>query len=67
MAARAPDRERFFAEMNARQPIGRLGSAEEVAAAIAFLCSSDADFITGSAIAIDGGLTAGIPARRAQL
>lgn len=64
MAARAPDRERFFAEMKARQPVGRLGTPEEVAATIAFLCSPDAGFITGSAVTIDGGLTAGVPARR---
>jgi meso-butanediol dehydrogenase / (S,S)-butanediol dehydrogenase / diacetyl reductase len=64
MAAGAPDRERFFAEMAARQPVGRLGTAEEIAAAIAFLCSSDSEFMTGSALTVDGGLTAGIPARR---
>jgi NAD(P)-dependent dehydrogenase (short-subunit alcohol dehydrogenase family) len=63
MAAGAPDREQFFAEMAARQPVGRLGTAEEIAAAIAFLCSSDSEFMTGSALTVDGGLTAGIPAR----
>jgi NAD(P)-dependent dehydrogenase (short-subunit alcohol dehydrogenase family) len=62
-AAEAPDRERFFADMAARQPVGRLGSAEEVAAAIAFLASPDAAFMTGAALAIDGGLTAGVPRR----
>lgn len=64
MATGAPDRERFFAEMAARQPVGRLGTAEEIAAAIAFLCSPDSEFMTGSALTVDGGLTAGIPARR---
>jgi NAD(P)-dependent dehydrogenase (short-subunit alcohol dehydrogenase family) len=64
MAAGAPDREQFFAEMAARQPVGRLGTAEEIAAAIAFLCSSDSGFMTGAALTVDGGLTAGIPARR---
>lgn len=64
MAAGAPDRETFWAEMAARQPIGRLGTADEVAAAIAFLCSADSEFMTGSVVAVDGGLTAGVPARR---
>jgi 2-keto-3-deoxy-L-fuconate dehydrogenase len=64
MAASAPDRDRFFAEMTARQPVGRLGTPEEVAGTIAFLCSPDAEFMTGSVVTIDGGLTAGVPARR---
>ena len=64
MAASAPDRERFFSEMRARQPVGRLGEADEVAAAIAFLCGPDAGFFTGSAVTVDGGLTAGVPAPR---
>lgn len=63
MAAGAPDRERFFTEMSARQPVGRLGTAEEVAGTIAFLCSPDAAFMTGAALAVDGGLTAGVPRR----
>lgn len=36
-------------------PAGRLGKPEEVAALIAFLCSDDAGFVTGSNIAINGG------------
>jgi NAD(P)-dependent dehydrogenase (short-subunit alcohol dehydrogenase family) len=36
-------------------PLGRLGSAEDVAAAVAFLASRDADYITGTALRIDGG------------
>ena len=63
MAAGAGDREVFWTEMAARQPVGRLGTAEEVAAAIAFLCSADSEFMTGSALIVDGGLTAGIPRR----
>jgi 3-oxoacyl-[acyl-carrier protein] reductase len=39
-----------------RIPMGRAGSAEEVAAAIAFLASMDAGYITGSVVTIDGGL-----------
>ena len=41
-------------------PIGRIGSAEEVAALVAYLCSNEAGFITGADIRIDGGLTAHI-------
>lgn len=38
--------------------LGRVGQPEEVAAAILFLASEDASFITGSALLVDGGLTA---------
>ena len=40
-------------------PLNRIGTAAEVAAAILYLASSDAGFITGAALAIDGGATAG--------
>jgi meso-butanediol dehydrogenase/(S,S)-butanediol dehydrogenase/diacetyl reductase len=39
----------------ARQPMGRLGTADEVAKAALFLVSEEAGFITGSAFSIDGG------------
>jgi 2-keto-3-deoxy-L-fuconate dehydrogenase len=41
----------------ARQPMGRLGTPEEIAALAVYLASDDAHFITGQAIVIDGGLT----------
>lgn len=36
-------------------PLGRLGTPEEVAAAVAFLASSEADFITGQILGVNGG------------
>ncbi|MEM7253567.1 MAG: SDR family oxidoreductase [Pseudomonadota bacterium] len=36
-------------------PLGRIGAPEDIAAGIAFLCSTDASFITGQVLAIDGG------------
>jgi len=41
----------------ARQPMGRLGSPEEIAALAVYLAGDDAQFITGQAVVIDGGLT----------
>lgn len=38
-------------------PVGRLGKPEDVAGAVLFLCSDDADFITGQTISVSGGLT----------
>ncbi|MDP4093497.1 MAG: 3-oxoacyl-[acyl-carrier-protein] reductase [Bacillota bacterium] len=37
-------------------PLGRFGTAEEVANVVGFLCSSDSDYVTGQVIHIDGGL-----------
>ena len=39
-------------------PVGRVGQPEEVAAAVLYLCSSDASFSTGIALPVDGGSTA---------
>jgi NAD(P)-dependent dehydrogenase (short-subunit alcohol dehydrogenase family) len=47
----------MFAKLSAGQPIGRMGTPDEIAAIISFLCSKDAAFITGSAYDIDGGFT----------
>jgi NAD(P)-dependent dehydrogenase (short-subunit alcohol dehydrogenase family) len=44
------------AALEARQPLGRLVSAEEVAAAIAYLASPAAAAVTGTALAVDGGM-----------
>lgn len=42
-------------------PLGRFATADDIAAAVAFLASDDAAFITGQALAVDGGFTAGRP------
>jgi 2-keto-3-deoxy-L-fuconate dehydrogenase len=44
--------------LRARQPMGRLGTPDEIAAAVLYLASDDAAFVTGTAFVIDGGLTA---------
>ena len=53
-AAEDPEAER--AALEARQPMGRLVSADEVAAAIAYLASPTAASVTGTALAVDGGM-----------
>jgi 2-keto-3-deoxy-L-fuconate dehydrogenase len=54
----AHEKEKVRTEVTARQPIGRLGKAEEVASLVRFLCSNEAEFINGAALPIDGGWTA---------
>jgi 3-oxoacyl-[acyl-carrier protein] reductase len=44
------------AVMLTNTPLGRLGSPEDVAAAVRFLCSDEASFITGEVLLVDGGL-----------
>jgi len=50
--------EQFYAERGKEIPLGRVGRAEEVANAIAFLASGAASYITGSSINLDGGASA---------
>jgi NAD(P)-dependent dehydrogenase (short-subunit alcohol dehydrogenase family) len=73
---RTPLCERFNAEVGARKgrsgeevlqefvaeniPMQRVGTPEEVASVVTFLCSDEAAYITGAVIPIDGGLTAGM-------
>lgn len=53
------DPEAAYREMSATQAVGRMGTPEEIAAAILYLASDEARFITGSALIIDGGWSAG--------
>jgi NAD(P)-dependent dehydrogenase (short-subunit alcohol dehydrogenase family) len=45
--------------MASSQAIGRMGTPEEIAAAVLYLASDEAAFVTGSALIIDGGWSAG--------
>ena len=54
----AHEKEKVRAELVARQPIGRLGTPEDIASLVRYLCSPEAEFINGAIIPIDGGWTA---------
>jgi NAD(P)-dependent dehydrogenase (short-subunit alcohol dehydrogenase family) len=54
----APDPEAARARMEARQLDGKLGTPDEIAATIAFVASDDGRFFNGSAVVVDGGMTA---------
>jgi NAD(P)-dependent dehydrogenase (short-subunit alcohol dehydrogenase family) len=51
-------------KLEASVPVGRVARPEEIAAAIAYLASEDAGFVTGSTLTIDGGLTSLMPVAR---
>ncbi|HUV62395.1 MAG TPA: glucose 1-dehydrogenase [Sedimentisphaerales bacterium] len=46
---------RFMEDFIAKIPLGRAGSPEDMASAVAFLCSPDSDYITGQTLNVDGG------------
>lgn len=52
------EKERMRAELNQRQPIGRMGTPEEIANLALYICSPAAAFMHGSIVTIDGGWTA---------
>jgi len=43
-------------ELKKRIPLGRVGSADDVAGAVSFLCSKDAAYVTGHTLSVNGGL-----------
>jgi NAD(P)-dependent dehydrogenase (short-subunit alcohol dehydrogenase family) len=47
-------------------PLGRMGEPEDVAKVVRFLCSADAQFVTGTSILVDGGFSAGVIWTRQQ-
>jgi NAD(P)-dependent dehydrogenase (short-subunit alcohol dehydrogenase family) len=54
-----PDHQRFM--INGLQPMKRSAQPAEIAAAVAFLLSDDASFMTGASVPVDGGILAGLP------
>ena len=54
-----PDPDAAYRQMSSSQAIGRMGRPEEIAAAVLYLASDEAAFVTGSALIIDGGWSAG--------
>jgi len=52
------EKDKVRLELHARQPVGRMGRPDEVAYMALYLSSAEAEFVTGSAMTIDGGWTA---------
>jgi len=69
LAAGRPDAgeaglDRVRNDFGAMQPIGRAGEAEDIANAALYLASDESSFVTGQALVVDGGITAGPPWNR---
>ena len=54
----AHEKDKIREQLVERQPIGRLGTPEDVASMVRYLCSREASFINGAVLSIDGGWTA---------
>lgn len=59
MARALADNEEMLARIGKAHALGRIGEPEEVARVVLFLASDDASFVSGAAIPVDGGMTAG--------
>ena len=55
--AQSPTAQKVIEGVTRAIPLGRVGTPEDIAAAVAFLASPDADFITGQTLSVSGGLT----------
>ena len=53
-----PSSASIIEEINKTTPVGRMGDPEEIANTITFLCSTEASYMTGSELVVDGGYTA---------
>jgi len=57
---KVPGAKAIIAEMSRQaQPVARGGQPEDIARAVAFLCSEEAGFVTGTSLIVDGGITVG--------
>ena len=67
MLGDGPDREERMRNLTRDTPLGRFGTADEVAAAVLYLASDESAYTTGAEIVLDGGLLAGsaVPPERA--
>jgi 2-keto-3-deoxy-L-fuconate dehydrogenase len=54
----AHEKDKVREELKSRQPIGRLGTPQDVASLVRYLCSEEASFMTGAVVNLDGGWTA---------
>jgi 2-keto-3-deoxy-L-fuconate dehydrogenase len=54
----AHEKDKVREELRERQPVGRLGTPEDIAGLVRYLCSKEAEFMQGAVVAIDGGWTA---------
>jgi len=66
-AARQPEKEAYREAVRARVPLGCMGVPLDIGAAVAFLASPDAFYITGQILYVDGGLTAQLTPRNAPI